>query len=160
MIQVIKDSIVKGCKVGLGISFLVAQFFIATHVRDSFGAEGPTGVEVIWVFLYSFVLAISLLSFFLKMVGEDPFAPLKVFIVVIAVTIPLGLFLIIPIILLMNEMLALVFLGLILLCIQVSFLFSKPVWNKLFGKSGIYTVWSNKLCDFEKNPEDSKEQEE
>lgn len=121
MKQELKKSIVGGIKFALGITFFVVALYLPDVIPV---IKNNIFVSIPYVLVFANIFSIGLL----KLTGEDnPLMVIKTSLVCLAVILSLGLYLILPIWMMSTKALALVFLGFVIGCVQIRFLFTKPV---------------------------------
>lgn len=135
MKEALKKSIVGGIKFALGLTFFVAAFYLPDAIP---AIENNMYVLIPYILVYANIFSVS----FLKLMGEDnPLMVIKTSLVCLAVILSLGLYLILPIWMMSTKVLALMFLGVVIGCIQIRFLFTKPVRLMIIDKMKVCSAW-------------------
>lgn len=126
MKQAFKDSIVKGIKVALFLSLIALMGAGVYYIENTYTVTNAIRL-IISPFIGVTIITVGL--YFCK--AENPFIFFKLLLIIVASIILLGTYLIVPIALVFTKTLPFVFLGVVIGCIQVCFLCSKPVLEVL-----------------------------
>lgn len=136
MKQALKDSIVKGIKIAFFIGLIALMWVGVSYMEKTDSA--PYWLQIIGGTLIANIIITGLL-YICK--AENPFQLSKFLFAVVATLVLLCIYLIVPIALALTGVLAFIFLGVVIGCIQMCFLCSKPVLKFISRKSDVVWDW-------------------